>query len=257
MCIIETCKKSKTYNYAGLKAEYCSDHKLVDMINVRHDICTECNLQASFGYLPDNIRERCRIHMLPDMINLKHKNTKCADATCMEARHPNLNGYCSLKCFINDNDEYIYTDNSKILYKEYLLFKHLKQTYTYKIIWDKIFCCGYRPDFRIQFDNFAILIELDELQHRAYGKKEEIDRIENMYHMINEPLYIIRFNPDHYRDTKRVRSPFKNNVLINSDDWNNRLTCLIETINTCINDGLCGNLPSMYSIHYLFYDLVV
>jgi hypothetical protein len=256
MCIIKECKNVKTYNFDGLEPEYCRVHKTDNMINVRHERCSECRFQASFGFLESNIRERCSIHRMDGMINLKHKNIICVSPHCTEARTPNLNGYCSVKCYINDNiHEYVYKDDSGILYKEYLLFKHLKQTYSHNIIWNKIFCCGYRPDFRISFDTFTLIIELDEYQHKSYDKKEEIDRIENMYYTSNIPLVIIRFNSDTYVGNKiSVRSPFTKNILTNEVEWTNRLQRLNDTIQKYITDGLNNIVPSTYQIDYLFYD---
>jgi hypothetical protein len=262
MCIIKGCKNVKTYNLVGLEAQYCGDHKSDDMINTRHERCTECRFQASFGYIELNQREKCSIHKLDGMINLKHKNINCIGHLCEEARVPNMNGYCSQKCYIGNNlQEYIYNDNSGILYKEYLIFKHLKETYTYNIIWNKIYCGQYRPDFHISFPTFSILIEIDEYQHKTYNKKNEHDRIENIYHMVNKPLYIIRFNPDAYDSVApqsgasqprwgKGLSPFCNGKIINEDEWNHRLNQLNYTVNTCID----GKLPDTYKIIYLFYN---
>lgn len=277
MCIIPTCKKYKTYNLKGLKPEYCAMHKTDDMIDVRHERCTECRFQASFGYESTNIREKCSIHASKDMINLKCKNIICIGPSCTEARGPKLNGYCSEKCYINNNlQDYIYDeDTSHILYKEYLIFKHLKMHFNYNIIWNKVYCGAYRPDFRISFDTFNIIIELDENQHIKYDKQYELERIENIYHMIQEPLFVIRFNPDKYTGNVgpnpvgvghkttpnpvgiKVKSPFKNNKLINEDEWNNRLITLRNEIHKCIEIGSAGNTTHTYSINYLFYNETV
>jgi hypothetical protein len=258
MCIIQGCKHVKTYNLAGLEAQYCSKHKSNDMINTRHERCSECRFQASFGYIESNKREKCRIHKLDGMINLKHKNIHCIGDSCGEARVPNMNGYCSHKCYIGNNlQEYVYDNTSGvrkdttlggvILYKEYIIFKHLKETYTHHIIWNKIYCGQYRPDFTICFPDFDILIEIDEYQHKTYNKKNEHDRIENIYYMVNKPLYIIRFNPDEY---DKGCSPFCDGKIINEDEWNYRLQQLDYTVNTCIEQ----KLPDTYKIIYLFYN---
>ena len=253
MCIIQGCKHVKTYNFVGLDAQYCSEHKLDSMVNTRHERCTECRFQASFGYIESNKREKCSIHKLDGMINLKHKNIHCIGHLCEEARVPNMNGYCSQKCYIGNNiQEYVYDNTSGILYKEYLIFKHLKETYKHHhIIWNKIYCGQYRPDFTICFLDFDILIEIDEYQHKTYNKKNEHDRIENIYYMVNKPLYIIRFNPDEY---DKGCSPFCNGLLLNEDEWNYRLQQLDYTLNTCINSSIDHNLPDTYEIIHLFYN---
>lgn len=251
MCITG-CKKTKTYNLDGLTAEYCYEHKTSEMINTRHEKCDECRFQASFGYMDTNLREKCSIHKLNGMINLKHKNIPCIGYMCKSCRTPNHNGYCSEKCYISNNlQDYVYVENSNILYKEYLVFKYLKESYHYNIVCDKIYTCKYRPDFCISMDGFTMLIELDEYQHKSYSKHSENDRIENIYHAVNEPLYIIRFNPDGYiTKDGNIKSPFMDNTIINMIDWENRLQSLTDTINTCIAKGA----PCTYEIIHLFYD---
>jgi len=266
MCIRKGCKRVRTYNYDGLHAEYCADHKTDDMINTRHEKCEECRYQASFGFLTENKRVRCRMHKVEGMINLKHKNIKCDGDGCGSCASPNHNGYCSKKCFISNNlQEYIYNETDGILYKEYLIFKHLKETYPdHNIIWDKIYSCNYRPDYRISFDGFTIIIEADEYQHHGYSN--ETERIELMYHNVMEPLFVIRFNTDAYRHSgKIVRSPFSYNILKDTVEWTRRLASLTDAINKCIDcaferDCVASSAlpnvgyPDTYEIIRLFYD---
>jgi hypothetical protein len=104
-------------------------------------------------------------------------------------------------------------------------------------------------------NGFTIIIELDEDQHRTYNKQHELDRIENIYHIIQEPLYVIRFNPDNYNSSfTKIKSPFLNNKLIDEIEWTNRLQYLENTIHNCIEKGLSGDAKNTYSIQYLFYN---
>lgn len=257
MCIFKGCRKVKTYNYDGLTAEYCGEHKLDNMINTRHEKCEDCRFQASFGYIEKNQRIKCRTHKLEGMINLKHKNTNCKGYLCGSCKSPRHNGYCSQKCFISNNlQEYTYNEHSGILYKEYLIFKHLKETYPdHNIIWDKIYSCQYRPDFCISFDGFTIIIEVDEYQHKTYNKEDEMNRIENIYHTSGIPIYVVRFNPDTYKlNGTEINAPFIRCELIDVENWTNRLQELNYTINTCINNGLNDKGPNTYEIIRLFYD---
>lgn len=63
----------------------------------------------------------------------------------------------------------------------------------------------YRPDILINKDDYNIIIEIDEHQHRRYKKNN--DRNQQIFRDLNGlPLIIIRFNPDKYitnRKTKR------------------------------------------------------
>lgn len=273
MCIFKGCQFGKLFNYEGLPPKYCGKHKLEGMIDIKHERCDECRYQASFGFIEENKRVKCRTHMIEGMINLKHKNIRCKGYLCGSCKQPNHNGYCSEKCYISNNlQEYdllrrsspegtydllhTYNEHSGILYKEYLIFKHLKETYPdHNIIWDKIYSCQYRPDFCISFDEFTLIIEIDEDQHKSYDKENEINRIENIYHTKGKPMYVVRFNPDTYkRDGIEIHSPFIRCELIDVENWTNRLQDLTYTINTCINNGLNDKGPHTYEIIRLFYD---
>lgn len=266
MCVIDGCKSSKTYNFIGLDALYCKEHKQEDMVNTRHEKCEDCNLQASFGYLEHNKRIKCSDHKLNGMVNLKHKNSKCIGYLCDSVRSQNLNNYCTFKCYISNTfkkniSNEINLDN-KVSYKEYILFKHVNTFINQQsllpikpIVWDKVLCkglCDYRPDFMILYNDFIILIELDEMQHKSYNKTNELTRIQNIHNTLNKPLFIIRFNPDMYYDGNNIIiSPFKNNILVNETEWNNRLKQLDNKLNECINLTTKNNT---YIISHLFYD---
>jgi hypothetical protein len=150
-----------------------------------------------------------------------------------------------------------------VSYKEYTLFKHLTSFINQQsllpikpIVWDKVLCkgvCDYRPDFMILYDDFIILIELDEMQHKSYNKTNELTRIQNIHNTINKPLFIIRFNPDMYFDgNTMILSPFKNNILVNETEWNTRLEKLNNKLNECIHLTTKDNT---YIISHLFYDI--
>lgn len=62
-CHSEGCERQAYYNYAGFsripsKAQYCSKHKLPEMINVRHRLCqTEaCATTPTYSYPGDRPR---------------------------------------------------------------------------------------------------------------------------------------------------------------------------------------------------------
>jgi len=254
MCGIVECTLGKSYNYNGLKPKYCSIHKLDGMINTRHEVCIDCNKQASFGLESNNLRLKCSDHKTDDMINLKHKNIKCLDELCIIKKNC-INGYCSLKCKLSNISHELVckTDLMNISNKEHLLFRFL-QTKFMKVYWDKqIKGTLFRPDFRINFNTFQILIELDEEQHKKYDKNNEIKRIDDIYNALNIPVYVIRFNPDRYivgYNKDVVKSCFSGDLCVNTTEWDCRLDKLMFTINECINKSVCEK----YEIIYLFYD---
>lgn len=249
MCIYG-CKNANTYNLVGLKAEYCNTHKTSEMVNTKHELCAVCNTQASYGYLDDNKRISCVIHKLDGMINLKNKNIRCKDTTCL-GNNNKVDGYCSVKCYISNNLDNLENINDYLIsLKEFLVYKYLSSNFTKKIIWDKLIKgCNYRPDFLMKFDNFNIIIEVDQHQHKDYDKNNELKRIQTIHTCLNTPLFVIRLNTDSYDNNQ---SCFNNTSLRNIDDWNNRLQKLNTTINECINreqNELCE-----LDIIYLFYD---
>ena len=244
MCIIENCKTTCSYNYNGLIAEYCGLHKLEGMLNTKHEICIICGIQSSFGYIEDNLREYCSKHKLDGMVNLKSKNIKCLNTECNGINNKH-NGYCSRKCELALLQiEDLTTDDLKN--KEFRLFSFLKNNYTNKIIWDKMVkSITLRPDFRIDFNTFQIVIELDEHQHNAYNKIDEHLRIETIYNALNIPLYVIRLNPDNY---------VENGVEITTD-LTVRFELLKNTIDNIINKS-CVELVKTYETIYLCYDIL-
>lgn len=118
----------------------------------------------------------------------------------------------------------------------------------------------YRPDIQIIFNNFIIIIEIDENQHSNYNKQKETERLITLYNecnINNKYLAVIKFNPDSYIDENEIISSSwtKDNVL--SEDtqqylnWCNRLLLLEYYINNFIN-----NPPSENKILHLFYNSV-
>lgn len=254
MCTSIGCSTSKSYNFEGLKPEYCKNHKLDGMINTRHPVCNECDKQASYGFLHDNLRIKCGTHKTDNMINLKAKNINCLDSYCIN-NFVRCDKYCSIKCKLSNtsSNDITHDDLNKVSIKEYLLFRFLQQNFTsFKIYWDKqIKGTSYRPDFRINFGTFQILIENDENQHKYYNKIDEIERLDEIYKCLNIPLYIIRFNPDKYiNNDVVVNGCFSTNTVSNSTDWESRLNKLKDTIDECSSRVPCEK----YEVSYLFYS---
>lgn len=257
MCCVIDCSTSKSYNFKGLKPKYCGLHKLDGMINTKHELCTEneCDKQASYGLVLDNLRIKCKDHKTNEMINLKTKNIKCKDDFCNIARY-NYDGYCSLCCKLSNanQDDITEADLQNISKKEYNILRFLQNNFTHKIYWNKQITGIYKkPDFRIDLRDFQIIIENDEYQHIRYDKKEEIERLDNIYNHLNIPLYIIRFNPDRYiNNDVLVNGCFSKNIVCDTTEWINRLDKLKDTINECITKGKCEK----YEIIYLFYNIL-
>jgi hypothetical protein len=245
MCIIENCRTTKSYNFIGKPPEYCGLHKIDEMVNTKHETCIICGIQASFGLIENNLRVACSKHKTNGMINLKTKNIKCLNANC-DGINNKHNGYCTIKCLINSME--FTTDYLKnISNREHMLFNYLKQQYTNEIIWDKtIPGIALRPDFRMKFNAFNIIVELDEYQHMYYDKIDEHSRIETIYNALNIPLYVIRFNPNNY---------FENGIELTT-----RLDIRFELLKNTIDEIISKSATELidtYKIIYLFYNDIV
>jgi len=88
VCQKKDCKKRPTFNYEGLSAKYCSEHKEKNMIDVIHARCHEinCNKIPTFNYegLPANY---CFEHKEVSMIDVAH--ARCQEKNCNKI--PNFN----------------------------------------------------------------------------------------------------------------------------------------------------------------------
>ena len=94
-CEHEGCTKQSSFNYEWeSKARFCSAHKLLDMVDVKHKSCeiAGCSKQPYFNY--ESIRKGrfCATHKLPGMVNVKHKS--CEAPGCDKQPSFNYQGLC-------------------------------------------------------------------------------------------------------------------------------------------------------------------
>ena len=83
MCIFNNCTKRSYYNYeTEEKPEYCSEHKLSGMIDIRSKKCLHpnCNVQPNYNYENETKASYCVKHKLTGMINIKCK--RCLHPDC-------------------------------------------------------------------------------------------------------------------------------------------------------------------------------
>jgi hypothetical protein len=109
---------------------------------------------------------------------------------------------------------------------------------------DKAACGRVFPDFTFEFHNMAIILEVDEFQHKRSGYKSRCDLVRmqdivNSYGML--PVCIIRYNPDRCRIAGGPVYPVaeeKHEILLN---------CMKDAISQEIwNDHI--------TLHYICYD---
>ena len=53
-----------------------------------------------------------------------------------------------------------------------------------------------KPDIVIEVNDWAMIVEVDEFQHKKYERDGEDDRLEQLRDHFNIPLKVVRFNPD-------------------------------------------------------------
>ncbi|CAM9123268.1 unnamed protein product [Choristocarpus tenellus] len=74
-CILEDCHRQAYYNFKGEKrAIYCSTHKQLGMLNVRHRLCegAECPVTPTFSFADEKPRF-CAAHKEPGMVDNKSR----------------------------------------------------------------------------------------------------------------------------------------------------------------------------------------
>ena len=83
-CIHDGCLKIASFNYKGLKRQYCSLHKTDDMVNVKHKTCCnlDCNKIAIFNVVGNKTPLFCSLHKDPNMINISKINLLCKFVNC-------------------------------------------------------------------------------------------------------------------------------------------------------------------------------
>ena len=95
-CIHEGCNKQSNFNILSKKKpEYCADHKLENMVNVKSKRCIHegCQTLASFNVEGSKKLLYCGEHKLEGMINLKSKT--CIREGCQTQSYFNVEGKAS------------------------------------------------------------------------------------------------------------------------------------------------------------------
>ena len=213
------CKKiTPNFNLPGEKtAEYCSECKSDDMINVKIKKCAANTEQGSICTQWANKKYRdycttCFKHFFPDdpLTSKIHCNTN-------EEK---------VKKFINDNFDGFVHDEP---------------------LWTGHCDCSVRRriDHRKLFGNTLLCIETDENQHKSYNEQDEKDRYDDLYNAYSGKWIFIRFNPDHYKD----QNGKKKNPRIET-----RLKALQVEINKQITRIEKEENKELVEIVYMYYD---
>ena len=117
---------------------------------------------------------------------------------------------------------------------------------------------SFRPDILCENDYLAIIIEVDEYQHKMtrpeYDKDYTKNRDEEIHKAVGKPLIIIRFNTHAYRKNGVMQySPIHliTHEIVNHNEWNARLEALKKYFDSAIS---MANIPKYCHVERMFYD---
>jgi hypothetical protein len=257
-CLHAECNTQPYFNLpTETKGLYCSKHKLSHMIDVKNGSCLHkgCNKIPVFNIQTETKGIYCSNHKLNGMLNVKDK--KCQSCNiyqpkrrCVDNKVTYMCSMCFHHNFPNEprvrkylmKERYIVDDIKKEFGDEY--FQYNKQYPNTNI----------KPDLFREYDDYALIIEIDEDQHIYYDKACERNRMTYLYSTIGKPVKIIRFNSDSYeKDNKKIRGCFlfrDNKLNIYKNEYESRLNKLVENIKKYTDNSPDKEM----CIDYMFYD---
>jgi hypothetical protein len=105
------CSKKSTFNFVGLKPQFCLEHKDEGMIDVFNKKCIVCNLSQPNYNLAGLKAEYCKSCKTAEMIDISHKKCKCGLARptfniagskkaefCKECKTEDMENILDVKC---------------------------------------------------------------------------------------------------------------------------------------------------------------
>jgi hypothetical protein len=233
------------------------------MVDVKNKMCIydKCNIQPSYNYKNENKALYCVNHKLKDMIDIKH--TTCKTPLCTTRVLNKYDGYC-LFCYINLFPDKPVSRNYKTKEYSVVEFVKntfpFMDWFTDKIIKDG--CSKRRPDLLLDLGYQIIIIEIDENQHKGYNDNCENARVNQLSLDLGcRPILYIKFNPDDYlQNNIKISSCWginKNGICVvkknKQQEWNERLKVLEKSIKYWINpENKITN--KLIEIVELFYD---
>jgi len=229
ICEEDNCLISALYGFEKNKPIFCSQHKKETMINVRNNLCKNetCNKQPSYGI---DKPIYCKEHSEKNMIDLRSKFFNCISCNLKyrqsyNKKNQTLCCYCNPTKQIKTKEITIKNLLIKNGYVENIDFKHDKPCNISNE------CNKYRPDFVFDCNNYFVILEVDEFQHKYYDAQCELTRMNNICFNLGLPCIFIRYNPD-------ASVPIKTKHLI-----------LLEKLKKYLN----YNITEAIKIEYLFY----
>jgi len=280
-CILCKIKYASFCKIGDAKATHCatcaeivSEEKDIEMENIVNKTkkCIICKKTTpSFYKIGETKPTHCGKCKENEMVSSDKricKNILQSGKQCKTLAHlKKYKGYC-FHCYFKINPDEIPVRNIKI--KEQAVVDYIDELYSknYDIIYDKpIGNTNKSPDIVMNCENYVIIIEVDEFQHKKnsykgghYSKENEENKmkiIRDYFKTQNKKTIYLRFNPDDYlsKDNIKIKSPWKEDedkllVIVDETDWNNRLAKLKEKVDYYLKKNTIKN----NSTKYLFYE---
>lgn len=260
----KTCNIRATYGLKDGRPEYCTEHKLENMIDLVSKMCSKCGQtqavfgesktelfckgcstpemknviakmcekcgehQPSFNYPKEKIPRFCSNCKLDGMEDIK--NPKCISCKLfMVNKKPHLCAYCKPESTLKQKTHEMQVVN--YLEENNIKFVHNKSVG---------FVCGnYRPDVKIDAGTHLVIVEIDEDQHSQYDSSCELARMLNIHQAEGLKCIFLRYNPDVVRYNDKV-------VKIQQ---NTRLKTLLQEINKSI-ENVPRDEVTVYRLYY-------
>ena len=238
ICEVPGCDKGAKCGLLFSKARHCVSHRGNNEYMNRYPICDEenCRNRPCFTNDGTSYPQRCEGHMLLDDINVLEK--PCSN--------------CGLEFYIPENRE-LCNDCFDFVVRRIHKAKENRVKLTLEANnvpfsnYDKRIvggCSEYRPDFVIDMGSHAIIVEVDENQHRSYACQcEQIRMIQIFNDYGGVPVFFIRFNPDSYINVDGCKQY----------SYNGREATLLELIQKLQQMNI-DNVTHSLVAYYLYYD---
>jgi hypothetical protein len=244
-CDSKDCLERAYYATPGVRAHRCREHLEAGMVFEPRRKCKAptCKNISIMGCRLDK-PEYCEYHAPAEYISLV--NTKCKGCDLVNIVDPE--GYCptchpeTIKRYRLAKQRAVinWLDSSKYTKDYFSIDKVLPET---------LYCktTKYRPDIvYTREEGYTIIIEVDEHQHNKESYRTcELPRMINLHSDLMQPTYIIRYNPDDYRN--------KNGKVV-KDGHIKRKKTLLKWIEWVKDYGKEGKVVDGLHVLYLFYD---
>ena len=227
-CILCNIKYASFCKKGDTKATHCGKCKEDDMVSTVKRKCIICKKTTpSFYKIGETKPTHCGKCKENGMIssdkrtckNILESGKQCKTLAILKK----YDGYC-FHCYFKVNPDEIPVRNIKI--KEQAVVDYIDEIYSnnHNIIYDKpIGNTNKSPDIVVNCENYVIIIEVDEFQHKKnsykgghYSKENEENKmklIRDYFKTQNKKTIYLRFNPDDYlsKDNIKIKSPWKEN----------------------------------------------